>query len=148
MSCGCRTLQTRISGLHAESPVCVQPTIQPTPANINSDPTLGVQRSAEPQSRSVSDFGRCADSPTAIKRIVTMPRYITCDADIGFPLPNVAMVAERITQLHNGHRPVTTAIIAKSFGHTVPAIQAVLDRGRRNGVLSHHMNYGWITLQR
>jgi len=77
-----------------------------------------------------------------------MPRYITCDADIGFPLPNVAMVAERITQLHNGHRPVTTAIIAKSFGHTVPAIQAVLDRGRRNGVFSHHMNYGWITLQR
>lgn len=77
-----------------------------------------------------------------------MSRYITCDADLNFPLPSVAMVAERITQLHNGQRPVTTAIVAKSFGHSVPAIQAVLERGRRNGVLSLNMNYGWITLQR
>ena len=80
--------------------------------------------------------------------MLSMARYITCDADIGFPLPNVAMVAERIAQLHNGQRPVTAAIISKSFGYTEPAIQAVLDRGRRNGVLSHDMNYGWITLQR
>lgn len=76
-----------------------------------------------------------------------MARYITCDADLGFPLPNVAMVAQRITELHNGQRPVTAAIIAKSFGHTIPAIQAVLDRGYRNGVLQRNDRYGWIVLR-
>jgi len=76
-----------------------------------------------------------------------MVRYITCDSDLNFPIPSVAQVADRISQLHNGHRPVTAQLIARSFGVQTPAIQAVLDRGRRNCVLHNNDRDGWIVLR-
>ena len=77
-----------------------------------------------------------------------MSRYLTGEYNYGNMIPSASQIAARISTLHNGLRPLTTKIIADSYGLQVSEIEPVLIHAQRKGLLKlHHMD-GWITLQR
>jgi hypothetical protein len=75
-------------------------------------------------------------------------RYLTGEYNYGNMIPSATQIAARISTLHNGLRPLTTEIIAQSYGLEVSEIEPVLIHAQRKGLLRHHHMYGWITLQR
>ncbi len=77
-----------------------------------------------------------------------MPRYITGDYNYGQIIPSVSQITARISTLHNGLCPLTTKIIADSYGLQISEIEPVLIHAQRKGLLRLHHMYGWITLQR
>jgi len=77
-----------------------------------------------------------------------MPRPLTCEADLNFPIPDVNAVAARIAELQQKQVTATTQVVAQSFHLSANALQPVLDRGHRNGVFAFHSGQGWVCLQR
>lgn len=71
---------------------------------------------------------------------------ITCEADLDFPVPNAQRVAERVRAMYDGTRPVNARAIADEFGVGVGAIEAVLIRAARAGLVYQEMGQGWIPL--
>ena len=63
-------------------------------------------------------------------------------------IPSANQIAARVSTLHNGLRPLTTEIIAESYGLQPSQIQPVLIQAKPIGLLKHHHMYGWIQAQR
>lgn len=74
-----------------------------------------------------------------------MPRKLTCEAVVNFPVPDIDQVVVQIRAMYDGQTPVTTRAIAHAFGLVEGAIAPVLritgpnahiDRtGNRSGTL-------------
>jgi hypothetical protein len=76
-----------------------------------------------------------------------MPRYFTTEADLNFPVPNAQRVAAQVRALSEGAQPVTTAVVARSLGFGTAAIEAVLRRAERNGLIQHVEGQGWLSIE-
>jgi len=75
-----------------------------------------------------------------------MPISMTTEADLNFPVPNVERLVARLRTLFDGERPVTTKAIALAVGGDAPAIEAVLQRAERNGLVKQVIGQGWVPL--
>ncbi|MEQ1826534.1 MAG: hypothetical protein ABL921_11340 [Pirellula sp.] len=75
-----------------------------------------------------------------------MSKYITCEADLNIPGPNVLIVAERIGKLYDGKKPVALDIIAKSFGTNETAIKGILRRAENARLIKQAGGQGWVPL--
>ena len=73
-----------------------------------------------------------------------MSRYLTCEADLDFPVPNADRLVAHLRTLFDGAMPVTTKAIAIAVGGDVPAIEAVLRRAKHAGLLREVHGQGWI----
>jgi len=77
-----------------------------------------------------------------------MTIYMTCEADLNFPVPNVERLVAKLCTLFDGERPVTTKAIALAVGGDVPAIEGVLQRAERNGLVRQVHGQGWLPVAR
>jgi len=77
-----------------------------------------------------------------------MTIYMTCEADLNFPVPNVERLVAQLRTLFDGEKPVTTKAIALAVGGDVPAIEGVLQRAERNGLVKQVIGQGWVPLTR
>ena len=69
--------------------------------------------------------------------------YITCEADLNFPVPNVERLVAQLRTLSDGKTPITTKDIAASVGGDVPAITDVLRRASHCGLVVQICG-GWV----
>ena len=76
-----------------------------------------------------------------------MPLYLTCEADLDFPVPNVTRVLARLRTLADGTTPVTTRSIALAVGADVLAIEGVLRRAHHSGLVRRVAGRGWVPLE-
>lgn len=84
---------------------------------------------------------------TTEKESDKMPRYLTTEADLNFPVPNAQRVAAQVRALSDGTQPVTTAVVARSLGVGTAAIEAVLRRAERNGLVQCVQGQGWLSIE-
>jgi len=77
-----------------------------------------------------------------------MTIYMTCEADLNFPVPNVERLVAQLRTLFAGEKPVPTKAIALAVGGDVPAIEGVLQRAERNGLVKQVIGQGWVPLTR
>ncbi len=75
-----------------------------------------------------------------------MRRYLTCEADLNFPVPDAASVVARLRTLFDGETPVTTKAIAIAIGGDLHALEAVLQRAERAGLVRYVHAQGWLPL--
>jgi DNA-binding GntR family transcriptional regulator len=75
-----------------------------------------------------------------------MPSYITTEADLNFPVPNAERVAQRVRAMYDGTHPVNARALADEFGVGVGAIEAVLERAARAGLVRQELGQGWVPL--
>ena len=71
-----------------------------------------------------------------------MSKYITCEADLNFPVPNAERVVAQVRAMYVG-RPVTALAVAQVFGLSEGAIAAVLRRAENHGMvrnIEHHVS--------
>lgn len=64
-----------------------------------------------------------------------MPCCLTCEDGPDFPIPNAASVAARLKELSANGRPALLYDIARSFDCGTGAIESVLRRAERNGIV-------------
>jgi len=76
-----------------------------------------------------------------------MPKYITCEADLNFPVPNAERVAAQVRAMFDGRHPVTARAVAQVFGLSEGAIAAVLRRAENCGMVRNIECRGWIPLE-
>ena len=75
------------------------------------------------------------------------PKYLTCEADINFPAPNIHQVTAQLRAMYDGQTPVTARALALSFGLVEGAIVPVLRRAEQCEMVRHIDCRGWIPLQ-
>ena len=73
-----------------------------------------------------------------------MPCYLTCEADLDFPVPNANRVVAQLRTLFDGEKPVTTRDVTLSIGCDVLAVEAVLRRAANNGLVKQVIGQGWV----
>ena len=73
-----------------------------------------------------------------------MLTYLTCEADLNFPVPNANRVVAHLRTMFNGSMPVMSKDIAAAFGCDVPAIEDVLRRAFHNGMVRRIGDNGWV----
>ena len=56
------------------------------------------------------------------------PKYLTCEADINFPVPNIHQVTAHLRAMYDGQAPVSARALALSLGLVEGAIVPVLRR--------------------
>jgi predicted transcriptional regulator len=76
-----------------------------------------------------------------------MSKYITCEADLNFPVPNAERVTAQLRAMYDGRKPVSARAIAQVFGLSEGAIAAVLRRAENCGMVRSIECRGWIPLQ-
>ena len=76
-----------------------------------------------------------------------MPNYLTCEAEMDFPLPNVLRVVEHLIAVYDGQTPITTQSIANTYGLSANEIMIVLRRAQRIGMIGPVGAQGWVPLQ-
>lgn len=76
-----------------------------------------------------------------------MPKLLTCEADMNFPVPNVERVTAQVRAMYDGRKPVTALAVAQVYGLSEGAIAAVLRRAERCGMVRNIECRGWIPLQ-
>lgn len=75
------------------------------------------------------------------------PKYLTCEADINFPVPNIHQVTAQLRAMYDGQNPVTARALALSFGLVEGAIVPVLRRAEQCEMVRNINCRGWIPLQ-
>lgn len=70
--------------------------------------------------------------------------YLTCEADLNFPHPNVDCVVAKLRLLANDNEPVTTKDIAIAVGCDALTVEAVLRRASHCGLVRRIHEKGWI----
>jgi hypothetical protein len=75
-----------------------------------------------------------------------MSNYLTCEADLNFPVPNAERLVAHLRTLFDGATPVTTKAIAISIGGDLPAVEAVLRRAEHAGLVRQVHGQGWVPL--
>jgi len=75
-----------------------------------------------------------------------MPIYLTCEADLNFPVPNADRLVAQLRTLFDGTKPVTTKAIAIAIGGDAPAVEDVLRRAAHCGLVRQVYGQGWIPL--
>ena len=73
-----------------------------------------------------------------------MTIYMTCEADLDFPIPNAARVVAELRALFDGTKPVATNVVAAALGCHVLAIEDVLRRALHNGLVECVGEKGWV----
>lgn len=73
-----------------------------------------------------------------------MPKYITLEADLNFPVPNIYQIAAQLRAMYNGQTPVKAAALAKSFALAEGAIAQVLRRAEQFEMVRNIPGQGWI----
>jgi hypothetical protein len=76
-----------------------------------------------------------------------MARYLTCEADIDFPVPNIHQLTAQLRTMYDGQTPVTTRALAHAFGLVEGAIVPVLRRAEQCELVRNIDCHGWIPLQ-
>jgi Mn-dependent DtxR family transcriptional regulator len=76
-----------------------------------------------------------------------VPRYLTAEADLDFPVPNAERVAAQLRVMQRRGATATTQAVANEFGVTAEAILAVLRRAERAGMVAFAPGQGWTSLQ-
>jgi hypothetical protein len=76
-----------------------------------------------------------------------MPKHLTTDADLDFPVPNAARLTARLREMYDGRTPVATQALAKYYGVSDNAIAAVLRRAELADMIRNVDVKGWIPLQ-
>jgi hypothetical protein len=72
--------------------------------------------------------------------------YITCEADLDFPVPNVERMLFHVRRLFDGAAPVTTEAVARLIGCDPLAVDNVLKRAAHSGLIREVRGEGWIPL--
>lgn len=75
-----------------------------------------------------------------------MPKYLTTEADLDFPIPNVERLVAQVRTLFDGTQPVTTEAVAKAIGADVRAVRDVLRRAEHARLLEQVPGRGWVPL--
>jgi hypothetical protein len=70
--------------------------------------------------------------------------YLTCEADLDFPIPNANRVVAELRALSDGAKPVATKVVAAALGCNVSAIEDVLRRALHNGLVRQIGDDGWV----
>ncbi len=73
-----------------------------------------------------------------------MPRYLTAEADLDFPVPNAERLAAHLRVMQRRGATATTQAVANEFGVTAEAILAVLRRAERAGMVAFVSGQGWV----
>lgn len=76
-----------------------------------------------------------------------MPKYLTCEADINFPLPSIHQLRAQLDAMYDGQKPVTAKALANAFGLIEGAISPVLRRAEQFELIRCVDCRGWIPLQ-
>jgi DNA-binding GntR family transcriptional regulator len=76
-----------------------------------------------------------------------MPRYLTAEADLDFPVPSAERVAAQLRVMQRRGATATTQAVANEFGVSAAAILAVLQRAQRAGLVAFAPGRGWTSLQ-
>ena len=75
------------------------------------------------------------------------PKYLTYEADINFPVPNIHQVTAQLRAMYDGQTPVTARALALSLGLVEGAIVPVLRRAEQCEMVRNVGFRGWIPLQ-
>ena len=75
-----------------------------------------------------------------------MSKYITCEAELNFPVPDVARLVARMRELYDGKAPVNVDLLVREFGVSDGAIRAVLLRAQRSEMVRQVTSVGWMPL--
>ena len=75
------------------------------------------------------------------------PKYLTCEADINFPVPNIHQVTAHLRAMYDGQASVTARALALSLGLVEGAIMPVLRRAEQCEMVRNIDCRGWIPLQ-
>ena len=70
-------------------------------------------------------------------------RYLTCEADLNFPGPNVERLLASLRTLYDGKNPVATRDIVASVGGDGGAVADALRRASNNGLV-RQVRGGWV----
>ena len=73
-----------------------------------------------------------------------MPHYLTCEADLNSPVPNVERLLAKLRTLSHGQQPVTAKAIATAVGGDVLAVEDVLRRASHSGLVRLVPGKGWV----
>jgi len=73
-----------------------------------------------------------------------MSAYLTCEADLNFPVPNASRVVAHLRTLFNGTMAVMSKDIAIAFGCDVSIIEDVLRRASHSGMTRQIGDDGWV----
>lgn len=74
--------------------------------------------------------------------------YLTCEADLDFPMPNIHRLTAQLRAMYDGRSPVTARALAQAFGLLEGAIMPVLRRAEQAGMIQNFQCRGWIPVNR
>jgi hypothetical protein len=75
-----------------------------------------------------------------------MPKYITLEADLDFPMPSIYQIAAQLRAMYDGRTPIKAAALAKSYELAEGAIAQVLRRAEQFELVRQVPGQGWIPL--
>lgn len=76
-----------------------------------------------------------------------MPRKLTCEAVVNFPVPDIDQVVVQIRAMYDGQTPVTTRAIAHAFGLVEGAMAPVLRLAEQYDKVRKVAGRGWLPLE-
>jgi hypothetical protein len=76
-----------------------------------------------------------------------LPRYLTCEAELNFPVPDPGRLAAQLRAMYDGRNPVGAKAVAQAFGLIEGAIVPVLRRAEQCVLVRKVEGRGWIPLQ-
>ncbi len=76
-----------------------------------------------------------------------MPRKLTCEGVVNFPVPDIDQVVAQLRAMYDGQTPVTARAIAHAFGLVEGAIVPVLRLAEQYKTVRKVDCRGWVPLE-
>ena len=76
-----------------------------------------------------------------------MSKYFTCEADLNFPIPSSAMLAQRVKVMYDeGHKAITAKEIASFYCLSESAIICAMRRLENNRMIRRVSERAWVPI--